>query len=284
VKDESREVAGFLCRWCLLALASVLAASAAFVGAVAASPRQEALRLTLSDVACPASPFAAVPGRLVPSPEAPADLRLLALYGDRMRVCSYEVPYLLYLPLDPASAGDLSVRVIGVPYVFLMFGGQEGTIRLVSPGARAFLIDSSLDEAERANSPGPWARAVELMGRRGTLAFFHPGPAESLEAFRADLRHRGMAAPVLCEFADKAPALASLRLAFGSLRQQGRGPCLMTVVTDDPERASAGAALGCRAHWVMPPGAAPAANDRRVTVHRDLASFVQFLEIGAAGE
>lgn len=282
VKDEQREIVGFFCRWCLLGLAWAGLAAAGFVGVVAASPHQETPRAFLSDEVFLPTRYPWTMGRLVPPPKAAADVWLLVRVGDQVSVAGYDESDLLFLPLARPARGDIRIGVIGMPFVFLMFPGDAGTLRFIAPDERVFLIDSSLDASAGGASPVLWARALAALRRRGGVAFLHPGPAAEFQTYRQDLRRRGIGDPVLCAFA-RGGAAATLTDARSALRAKDRRADLTTVVTGSRALSRAAAEMGFGAIWIVPRGVQAPSGEAPVKAFASLDSFVQSID-AEAGE
>ena len=274
MESDRKEALGFVCRWFLLAMASAGVAAAAYVGVVAASPRQDVSRAIVSD-GVSVGPIVEMPARLVPRPRDWRNARLLLRCGGQLACAEYQETDPFYLKLQGAGGDDLETRVFGVPYVYVMFGGDPGRMRLLPPGRRVFLIDSSVSLAGMGREPALWGRALVEMKRRGDLVFFHPGPAEDFEAFRADLRRKGLQAPVVCAFAEADPSRASLARAYYCLGGNARKGDPGDVLTDRESLAVRAAGLQFRSHWFVPPGAARKQIPPGVQAHHGLEDFIR---------
>jgi hypothetical protein len=283
VKEGQGEAIGFLCRWCLLGLACAGLAAAGYVGVLAASPHQDTPRAFLSDEIFPVTNQFWILGRLVPPPTDAPNIRFLLRVGEGVTVAEYFESEPFYASANRPAPGDFPTSVIGMPHVFLLFGADAGTLRLVAEDAKVFLIDSSLETSAGGSDPAGWTRALAAMRRRGSVALFHPGPPQAYEAYRRDLRRRGIGDPVLCALGDGESVDSTLLRARYALYTDSRRGDLATVVTDRKETAETAARLGFSARWIAPGGAGSPSDDVRVKSYPSLDRFVLSIDVDAAG-
>lgn len=256
-----REIAGFFCRWALLAGAGTFVALVAAAGLTATTGIAEDVhsRLVLKDwVAAPAkapSDGITLRGYLVPPiSRLGLDVGLVAVAGRPLgRLHTYAGGCILRF-VNP-QPGVVTIEARGMPYGSLAF--ERGRCRLlcVPHDRRVFLVDARLLCALGAGaSAGFWDALLTELDAAASVALFHTGPRDAfLDSARA-LREAGVARPVLFDDRYAGPAY-TVRRAAGTLGR-GRSGAGMEIVTCDGELALVLAKQGFSTHRIGP-GAGP---------------------------
>jgi hypothetical protein len=274
--SNTREIVGFLCRWCLLAgtgVAVVLVAGASVRATVSVADDVRS-ELTMSDwVARPATtPRDRVHlwGCLTP-PARVRDLQiaLAAAAGRRMTLLRTEGEGCL-ARFERPKVGTTRLVVRGLPYSAVAFQSQTCRVVCVGPGRRAFLVDARMALALRRDQPGPWRACLRQMQARGEVVLFHPGPKPAYLRCRRELCGADCDLPLLFHGARDLP-LYTLRRALADLGR-ARGARRPDVVTADVGLARQAARMRCTAHLVSS-GAAGGKTPPRVRRHESVAKF-----------
>lgn len=277
MKDETREILGFLCRWCLLGLAWAALAAAGWVSLSAARHYEGQSRIVMPDMVLAAGRGAHLTGVVIPERVAAWDGFLLNRLPGGATVCNTGEHGHFLASAAGGGAGDHEIRVIGVPYGLLSFQSARALLRVVPPGREAFFVEASLAEWAADHAPASWARCQTAMRQRGTPAVFCAGPVAEYDALRERLRKGGIAAPVV--FAEERPGnpLQTLdRARRLLLTRQGGSSCV--AVTDRAETAYRLADAGFLVHLVGADGGGATSRPRaKVQVHPDLDSLAEFL-------
>jgi hypothetical protein len=275
LKDEHREVAGLLCRWCALGLAWAGAGAAAYLSAAPlGAARGQPPRVILTDAACYAAPEAYLKGLLLPPPPDTRGAVLLVRYPDRLAAFGLDESQPFYVSVKNPLPGDCPLRVIGLPQVLPLYAGDAAVLRVLAPGVRACLVDAALAARFRSAGPARWAAFRAACRRLGEVVYLHPGPPGEFEAFRRDLHREGLAEPVYCHLEGDDGAVAALYGQREALARRGQAPPPV-LVTDSEELAARAAAWGLDARWIAPPGAKPARPHDRLRYHEGLEGFLR---------
>ena len=250
VMDEHHsEALGFVCRWSLLGLGCAAVLGAAYMGLSAAASTGGAQRVTvvLSDgITRPSEPTWVV---CLADPPPRNYQGNLMMGGVRGKPKSFVGFWSGMFHLRPTAAVRLSrMTACGVPYRHLSYARGRGRLLVVSPARKVFFVEASLAERALSDRPEAWARFLELLRRRGEVAFVHPGPAARYEAFRSRLRAGGLEEPVISRLAGPN---GSVRVLRGIARNMGgSGAADMMVLTDSPAVARDAAVRGFVSHLV----------------------------------
>jgi hypothetical protein len=291
--EQTRQAAGYLCRWMLLAASAGVVVAFAWVAAaglpdVAAGEKIDVV--LVDQIWRPRRPIRAF-GYLTPvvPPEAAS---LFAVTGPGSGVWLAQAgrgtvsTYLHdsvdseFRPLAPGAECTFHILDIrGLMYGTFAFEQSEALVAVVAPAREVFAIDGRLleDAAE-----GDVRRAVKAMDGRGQVALFHPGWADRprseqmdmYRALRAKTRDRLGRLPVVVVFGGSYGEMSPVMQMDWTLGRQRAA--LLAVVTGSPALAEASAGRGFPTYFVgagPPPVASP-----QLTVHRNLEELAAWLE------
>jgi len=271
-----REVAGFFCRWLLLAGAGLTAAVVAWGSllATAGLSQEVGTTIVLGDwVALPAAGddgFAYVIG---PTESTPAvrgvDIGLAVSTGHPLRIvrsCSKGC----VIPLDNPQAGTIRVLLRGAPYSAAAYQAHPLRLLCVPRDVRLFLVDARLSSRAGPAGRQAWQEGLDAMRTAGWVALFHPGPAEAFRRCVRRLRATGVGEPILFD-PRAADVTDTLNRVERTLRRSPRGQG-MEVVTADGHLARRAQKRGFVTHWI---GAAEGQGvpSRTLRRHRGLANL-----------
>lgn len=275
MRDSSREILGFLCRWALLALvaATVLAsvwaatASAAYVRAdlgaglvmpdVIHRPGAKARLIGLAGIgtAC---------GNTPPVLAHRPDGRLDLTRASRCRV--YCEPVLVH-------EGANVVELEGTPFGSLSYRRYRAMIYGVTPGRPVFLLDTRMLSDASGVARADLTDLVRALDERANVGFFHAGPSETFAPLRNRARRVAPGVPVAWFFPAGEQPVGTVHRVARTCSPAGSDP---VTVTTDPKTAGISASQGLRTHFI---GDRPVATDRpdRLTVHASAAKFKESL-------
>lgn len=252
--EHSKEITGFLCRWCVLALAATAAigAGAMAVRAIAAAPTETRARLMLPDAI--RRPPAAGQEVLIPCQVEPGDraaVQVLWEAGDG-KVREGHGPVWWHLRYwDPPAQGRVGIRLMGNPFCTVGLEEVRATLLMAPLPRDLYLLDARL----AARQVQPHAAHGELhdllaeMSPRGDVAFVTPGDCHEMLPLRALLREAGLTEPVLGEMHPKSP-VDVLRQTRRALRLSAKRPLPaenVVLISDDASFVRAALANGHRA-------------------------------------
>ena len=290
--DEGiRETVGFLCRWCLLALAGVTATAVCWAALLATAAMTTGLGADVvpSDTVCGQSAEKPAALRCYQSPVVSHsnNPHAMGVLPDGALATAYTYRGGFYLRADRSTAGRYSIRTKGLPYSALAFHNRRLRLKVLPPGRRVFLVDAELAVAVRPSQRRSLRQCLDHMRRLGDVAFFHAGDRGELLLVRDILGRKHPDTPVLAAYhGNRPPAPLSVpRMAAWDLNPPtGSGRRRPIVVTADGELAASAAAALFPTHHVgfSGLGAGPAAA-RGPRVHRSLAAFGDHLAGLSAG-
>ena len=272
---HTREILGFLCRWCLLGGTAAVVAVVGWASLLATGALGDEVGsefLMRDAVACPADAGGRTVylwGHVRPAPAMPGmDVCLADAAGQPLKVVRTRRKGCV-LVYRRVPAGRTRVTFRGMPYSTLAFQAGSCWLLAVHPDRPVFLFDARLALVLRRGSPADWHACRRDMLAQGELALFHPGPGRDFELCLRDLRSLDVSEPVL--FDDHAPSPNyTLRQAARALAR-ARGQA-MEVVTADESLAVRAARQGFLAHLVGP-SSPPARPQARLKRHASPAKF-----------
>ncbi|MBS3734498.1 MAG: hypothetical protein KGY99_06175 [Phycisphaerae bacterium] len=254
MRDQTREIVGFLCRWALLGVTggagvAVGALVLGSAGDVAAGPTA---RMTVPDAVCRYPGRGHVLGQLTPPYARSPDAAALVSTPDRglRRVPTGERHLLQRVIAPPIGASRF--HFVGIPYSRYAFARADALLWAVPPGRDVWLIDARLvpdaDDAETQRWEPLLALLAAIHTRRHDAALFWTGATAAYDALRRRVRRHAGPVPVLHVLRpDGAPPLRVLLRARWRLRARDELP---TVITPDAALADAAAERGFPTHLV----------------------------------
>jgi len=262
---ELREAVGFLCRWLLLFLAA--AAVVAALGGVLAGTApagQTASRMFVPDELAAGTRKVYVRG-LVLAGVGEVTVPLLFQSADGCLSKGYAERESLYVEYHPPGPGSHRIVLQGMPYGPLTYERARNTVVIAAPAQPVFLVDARMAQELAEQRLPDLKECALLLGRRGVVAFFHPGRANELDRARAGLRRLGFDTPVVGS-AKSEPGAMDAILRVGSATKQKP-----TVITSDAALARQAAGQGFRTELV---GALPIGGPSAMLhVHESLEKF-----------
>jgi len=205
--ESFKEIRGFACRWCLLALAGSAVVVGTWTGLRGAGPMATSLRADMRavDVICSRSEDgsrsengprpAYVWLHHTNSPGRQGVSHVFAGYGDGPLMLDWRRDdYASVVPLPCPQEGSFTVCVAGLPYGHLAFRQAWALVDVgppATPEERVYLVDSRMPTGQDA--PGEadrqtWRTCIELLAARGRVAFFHMGVFNEYATVRERLR------------------------------------------------------------------------------------------------
>lgn len=269
--EEHREIAGFLCRWFLLALVAATLAGAGWAAAAAAEAiaAETSAAVVLPDGIARERHTVWLVGYV--HPRLPYSASTVMLYRrsgeDRVRWASVRDGKVNWYP-DTGDAGLKRLEFRGQPHGPLATTHQSMRLLVVSTYERLWLIDARWARSVSRHRREGFAELPARLDAQGAVAMFHTGPLGDFERCRDELRENGLQYAVLMELSDDAqdPAYI-LRRASRRIRRWDHNRDIH-VITDDAELAERAVEDGFRTHLVSPEYTAEPG--RLLTVHRSL--------------
>jgi hypothetical protein len=291
--DETRQAAGYLCRWLLLAAAAGVVVAFCWVAASAVSsePVGEAIDAVLVDQVCGPHGRTRAFGYITPSvPDEAAPLFaatgpgrgvwLAHIRKDALSTLLHGLGETDFHPLPSgAESAYYTSRMRGLMYGTFAFERSEALVAVVPTSRRVFAVDARLLDGPDEDA---LRRAIKAMTARGQVAVFAPPWAgrsseERMELYRA-LR------TTTRDLLGRLPVVAVLGGGYGEM-----GPVMQmdwtlarrsvnkpVVVTASATLARESAARGFPTRLV---GAEPPAPPwPELTVYRDLEGLASWLE------
>ena len=208
--DEGiRETVGFLCRWCLLALAGVTAMAVCWAALLATAAMTAGLGADVvpSDTVCGQSAEKPAALRCYQSPVVSHsnNPHAMGVLPDGALATAYTYRGGFYLRADRSTAGRYSIRTKGLPYSALAFHNRRLRLKVLPPGRRVFLVDAELAVAVRPSQRRSLRQCLDHMRRLGDVAFFHAGDRGELLLVRDILGRKHPDTPVLAAYHGNRP-------------------------------------------------------------------------------
>lgn len=264
--DEHREIAGFLCRWLLLALVATVLLGTAWAAALAteAIAVETAADVVLPDGIARERQHVWLVGYV--HPPLPYSGSTVMLYrrpgAARPQSASVRGGQVNWYP----TAGDAGLQRIefrGQPYGPL--AAEQRSVRLLTVSAHepVWLIDAEWAGRISRARRDDLAELLARLDSRGAVALFHNGPPHAFEACRDELRANGFQYAVLLDLGED-PAHV-LRRTSRRIRRWDHNRNIY-VVSDDVELARAAVEDGFHFH-LLDGGYQGAEQSRLLTVH-----------------
>lgn len=278
-----KEMAGFFCRWSLLALAGL---SVPGVGATAV--------LATGAITSDLHAAATVPDMLWQADYAGRTY----LYGYSSIPCRYgTVALLVHWPgrgrdfiihiaekrlwmeiRPPLQAGGHRLAVAGVPYGAFAFETRDVLFHVVRPGRDVFLFDARMAARALADGDDQFAACISELRRRGEVAFFHPGPLSGYFPASERLREFDASIPTVCRIGRGDGTITTIRHTTRTLNRvvQRKMTQPPLIITGDEQLAGSARRSGFAVDLVRPPGAVAEAG-KGLRLHEDLAKLKEYL-------
>jgi len=285
--ESWKEPAGFLCRWCLLALAGagVLAAVCASLPAAAGAGEGEGAVL-LPDTLCRPWPKMHLTAFLT-APEEGRVVRLLAVLPGRAPRYLDAGRGRMHVGFGQLAPGSYTVTLKGLPYSLHAFARCEAAWVVLRPEEPVVLIDARLAGEVLPAGDAQWQRLIAAAATAGRVALFHPGPVGQAAKDLRRLRPFHPHVPIVCDFrppaeGDETYVLRRLSSLLGRDRPPpgaGEGWAKhagLAVVTNRPDLAAEAARQQFRTHLLAPVGTGPPAGPHLVR-HGNLGNLASFL-------
>jgi hypothetical protein len=277
--QDWKEVVGFLCRWCLLALAGAGMVLVAWMtdlasGSVAADLKAA---MTVPDAVWGRQQGAHLFG--ITSPAIPRCSYELAMCGSAESELLFAptVGRRIYPRLSVLRIGHNAVRIIGVPYSRHAFERDEALLQIVAPGRQVCLVDAAVAPGDGAADAAGFAESLRELQRRYDVAFFHNGSVEQFAGVRRYLRKEFPGIPLVFTVDDNLKSNTLPHAAWTLKKHEGE-PGEPAVVTGDASLAVSACKSGFRVHLV---GAAAVRDKRayKLQVHESFAKFKEYLRV-----
>ena len=275
MRDSPAEIVGFLCRWCLLALAGGTAVLGAWAGAVAtqAVADETGTSIILPDgfwgPANSGRPH--LSGCLSKALRRPNPAILMSLQAGRIQTL-IGAKRVFYVLVPHAGPGANPVELRGIPYGPLAFQTAAATCFMPAAGRKIFLLDARTAASGRQADGEPLRQCLAELRRRGEVALFHPGPPDAFVHSRRQSLQAGMDLLMLCTVKDSGQAMQTLWDTAWALGGKA------TVITDDRELAYMAAGDGAgRFHVHLISAEAETRPSERLKQHPSLEKFKEYL-------
>ena len=235
---DAKETTGYLCRWCLLALAAamVLASSAAIVAEVTSVPARADHDVVISDAlwAQPGMFGLSLYGQVAAGPAGWEANRFLARGANRG---------VSLVPMSPVSVwlrpsafgppvGGSEIEIMPIPYAREAFGRWSVQLVGLAGGERVYMIDANMAALAQPTPSPQLLGLLEDLARRGRVVFICSGVGERFADFRRLVDRLDGQAMLICT--NRLGPTTSLDKAYldksGLSHVRGR----LTVITDDP--------------------------------------------------
>ena len=241
MNERSREIAGFLCRWCLLGMAGVIVLAATCAAILATSSLASELRteLTVPDFIgeMPAERPIALHAYVDPPVTYRSPPPAMAILADGSLRSAVRGTGDWLLLIRAAGPGLHHLTVKGMPYGPLAFLTSQALVRVIPERRAVFLVDARLASMCSRVAPRAWGRRLDEMWRRGEMAFFWSGRPREFRRLRAQLHVPGSPMPLLATLGPRADYLRTLQRTQRALNVRGWRNVKPTVVTADEQLA-----------------------------------------------
>lgn len=241
--EHGREITGFLCRWCVLMLATAIALGATVlaVRAVAAAPAETRDELMLPDAILrppPAGQEALIPCMVKPG--ALSGVQLLWEAGDGIAREGHQ-PIWWYLRYwNPPAQGRVNIRLMGNPFCTVGLKEAHAAVQMSPLPRDLYLLDARLAVGRIGANKAQMKGVLAEMSRLGDAAFVTPGGFAEMLPLRARLRAAGFLEPVLCDIEPKSSADVLMHTRWGLRMRAGR----LVLISDDAAFVQAALADG----------------------------------------
>ena len=256
MNEHVSEITGFLCRWALLAVATVVAGAGVYASMTATAEvvRGPTMDMAFSDgISAESGPR----GFVITSGEIPREPRhfVVGPPGGDKRLTTHNM--IADLSGSGLSPGVNEIDVWGIPYDCLAFRKYRAACLGDLAGQRVFLVDMRTAHAFAADDATMLTACLDEMARRGSVVMFYTGSLEQFAEMRTNLRKIDVpAAALFWRSSRPSPAKIAWRIARQLRRDSGAASVCLT--TDDPNLAHLFASRAVETYLVAPKGAAPA--------------------------
>lgn len=295
---QTKEAAGYLCRWLLLAAAVGCAAAFAWAAGAAISSLRpgEPLDVIMSDgLARPGREIYAA-AYILPWLQSPKTTEFMVTRPGPGVWFAYESGDRVYASLRdrtgprrlraenlPQAGRTYAVAIRGLPYGRYAFCRADAMVTVIPWRRSASAVDVRLlldaDDGQRRD----FRHVVDLLAKRGQVVFFHVGrPGEPrrvqfrrLRSIRQLVRDSFPAVPLVFEFGRAGSDIGPLRrMSLTGRRRRATRPL---VITGSRALAVAAAGHGFSVQMISTSTAGPAAG-RTVTIHPSLKALADWLD------
>ena len=288
------EIVGFLCRWCLLAVAGITVVAVAWSSVMAATeaPTRWDGEIVFGDVlwmhdapvdmmsfgyALPPPRDDNEPVLLCQGPDGQVWLVRIGALADE--VASPEAG-VAQVYLERPVMGVNVVRLVGVPYGHRAFESIRLNVLVLPSDRPVLLLDAKTILPLAQDSPEGARGLIDALAGRGEPVWITSGPQREFVRQRRELRRLAPEAPlVLVDTASQIDRGWLRRF----LRRSNARSAPVALVTADELLAADGAALRTTTHLIAPTQAAPAAV-RFITRHPSLAKFKDYVHAEPIGQ
>lgn len=249
--DRETNILGSLSCWGILAAAATLAIGAVAISLAGALKLRDSMstHLVAADNVCRAGGPAQVNCYVesnIPAQCANGLLMGGPAAGPSQFLVWEQTGFKLFLPALPE--GNQPIFIYGSPFAQAMFQCVPVTVCSLSNRPDICLIDAQLASESMSSLPD-MRQCIDLLARRGRVAFIHPGPAKAFEHARDVLKEHNLAYPCLMGEQEKDHFYYVLRYAAEQMDYwKPRGP--ITVITAENDLARTAAAWGFRTCYV----------------------------------
>ena len=289
--SRTLEIVGFLCRWCLLAVAGITVVAVAWFSVMAATeaPRRWDGEMVFGDVlwmrdtpvnmmslgyALPPLRNDNEPVLLCQGPDGQVSLvwmRALAGRATPLEAGGAQVH------LDRPAMGVNVVRLVGVPYGHRAFQSVRLNVLVLPSDRPVLLLDAKTLLPLAQNSPEGARGLIDALAGGGEMVWIASGPQGEFVRLRRELRRVAPEAPLV--LVDTASQIGRGRLRV-FLRQSNALSAPVALVTADELLAANGAALRLTTHLIAPAQAAAPS----ITRHSSLAKFKDYVHTRPIGQ
>ena len=275
--QDWQEAIGFLCRWCLLALAGAAVLLVGWAGASASAslPAELEATIILPDGLWGRTERAHLTGFFGPSASTGHPEIALCCSPDTELLLAPASAERIYPRLAVHHVGVNEVRVVGIPYSAQAFNRTEAVLQVVAPGREAWLVDASMALRAARGGDADFAECLRMI-RADEPAFFHDGPVEQLPQVRLELRQAYGRTPCVFSTDKDGRPNTPLHTAW-TLGPDGKHPRKPILVTGDSPLGVALARSGFTVHLL---GAEAAGAELPATLHAHESSrkFKEYLK------
>lgn len=179
--EGAREITGFACRWCVLALAGAVVIAGSWTGLAGAgsAPTAPGAGVVAVDRLCQQSGRKAIQVMLhhVDSPAVRGATHVFVALPDGSQIKEgarrQDISW-AWIPRGRPERVD--VQVVGLPYGPLAFRRAAATVVIVPKGPMRFVVDARAPLAARGKEAANWRDCLVRLERRGPVAFLFVGP------------------------------------------------------------------------------------------------------------
>jgi hypothetical protein len=276
--DETAEVIGLLCRWCLLALAAALVAAVTWTVVVAGGQAAErgpgsvvcSDALWMGDDYDDANLKAAADP---PVAEWDEEALLSSASGEELWLGRLTPSY-VHIRVAQPTAGLNRVHLQGIPYSRRWLADIDQPVVLVLPRTeRVWALDMGVFAELAEDRPGTTRDLLAMIRRRGRAVWVYCGPTERFVRYRRWARSESPDSVAVHLDTVRPGRLAELRTF---MRRSNLRNVECTIVTGEEGLARDGAFYGRQIHLIGPAGKVAG---KTITRHESLAKFKEYLAL-----